>query len=109
MIDEMEKGLPLGTQSCKRALVELLQKQYPVNQISDMTQIYELLASSALSHLSSGEYHIDYGQINPLGIGNALKAVFYGCLDRLLKDGKISQAEYDTRHGTLKINISEVG
>ena len=66
-----------------------------------MNQTAELLAG--------GQYHIGYGQLNPVGLAPHLKRLHDACAAWLLKEGHITQAELDEHERQLREAVFTAG
>ena len=70
-------------------------------------EAHYLLAVSSFSLLSSGNYHIYYGQLLPAG--KSLLRLFESSIDLAVKNNRITQQEADEAKSVLKENIATVG
>jgi hypothetical protein len=71
--------------------------------------VYFAIANLAGDHLESGAYHIYRGVLNPLGLGCDFLRLFNMAIDRLLKEGAISEKEAKEQKAGIKESIKCVG
>ena len=60
-------------------------------------------------NLSSGKYHIYYGELNSMGVAPSMKAVHDKCAKWLYENGYLSTDEYEEHMEQLSENIACVG
>lgn len=115
-IQKYEKNLPLGIPSCENIIFDIVYKnkkqiKSKVKNIKEDEKIEKIcntfLTNLTFNLLSSGQYHIYYGE---LGFqGNALLAVYNGASKWLLDNNYITQETYDNKKIELRENIKTIG
>lgn len=112
IIDEYERPIDIGNQSCKSRIVGLIEAglgSYTPNIDNVEKQSRILLLNKCYSLLSSGEFHIHFGTLNPNGIAPSLRKVYEGCAKWLLDNNYLTKEQYDENHRRLQENIDTVG
>lgn len=82
---------------CKAAVMQIAKK------------ILESNIDLTVKMLSSGEYHIGYGQLNPIGLSPNIRKLHDKCADWLLEKGYITKDELDEHEKLLREAISTIG
>lgn len=71
--------------------------------------VYFMIANIAGDYLESGAYHMYRGVLNPLGRGHDFLGLFDMAIEKLLKEGTISQEEAKEQKTRIRDNIKQVG
>ena len=116
LIEKYETPLRLGETSCSSLLIEEITKLKNASKTEvklDTDKIDQhahfLLLNRCFTLLSSGEYHIYRGKLDPNGVAPTMQKVYEGCAKWLLDNGSLSQEEYDEHRSQLRENVSLVG
>ena len=112
VIDEYESPIDIGNQSCKSKVIGLIEEDFgshTPNIDNIEKQSRTLLLNKCYSLLSSGEFHIHFGTLNPYGIAPSLRKVYEGCAKWLLDNNYLTKEQYDENHRCLQENIDMVG
>lgn len=116
IIEKYETPLHFNETSCASLLIEEITKLKNASKTEvklDIDKIdkhaHFILLNRCYALLSSGEYHIFRGELNPIGVAFPLKKVYEGCVKWLLDNGYLSQEEYDEHRHQLSENISLIG
>lgn len=111
LITTYESPLLAGEQSClnnaiKKIKVSLGESSQPMENIEEKAHF--LICVTCFNMLSSGEYHIIYGSLNPF-TSSAIMKVYKKSAEWLLNNGCFTQEEFDTHNKDLRNNIATVG
>lgn len=112
VVDEYERPIGIGNQSCKERILELIKESlgsYTPNIDNVEKQSRTLILNKCYSLLSSGEFHIYSGTLNPYGIAPSIRRVYEGCAKWLLDNNHLTKEQYDENHRRLQENIHSVG
>ncbi len=113
IITEHEKDLPLRATTCADVLLpqikEMLDKTNDFVSLELEKQAHFIVLNRCYANLSSGMYHIHYGELNPLGVAPALQTVHRKCAEWLYENGYLKTTEYEEHMQQLKENIANVG
>lgn len=112
IIDEYELPIGIGNQSCKSKVIGLIEESFcsyspAIDDIEKQSRT--LLLNKCYFLLSSGEFHIHFGTLNPNGIAPSLQKVYEGCAKWLLDKSHLTKEQYDENHRRLQENIDTVG
>lgn len=117
-LDLLEKDLPANRPSAKPIIMERLQPylQHSTKEAQTWDDDFDYAATArtlifniAFDAISSGQYHLHAGVINPMTAGPNLLAITYRCLDWAVEHGHITEEEKETTLKTLRTNIKSVG
>ena len=78
----------------------------------DMTPrqcLYSSIATISENHVSSGQYHLHRGVLNPMGMGDDLLKIFDGASDELKIMGFVDEKETKERKDDVREQIKHVG
>lgn len=111
LIKKYEKNNSLGFVSCEALFVDIINK----NKQSIKPNIENLesscnffLMNQAFKLISSGNYHLYYGELNQQE-GTSLLAVYKSASKWLLDNQYITQEQHDDSYANLRENIRTVG
>lgn len=98
---------------CKAAVMQIAKKISESNidlagKDADKVAHFFLMNQTA-KMLSSGQYHIGYGQLNPIGLSPSIRKLHDKCADWLLEKGYITKDELNEHEKLLREAISTVG
>lgn len=102
------------TSSCKADVMQAARKKILESKI-DLTgkdtekTAHFFLMNQTAEMLSSGLYHIHYGELNPLGLAPIIRKLHNKCADWLLEKGYMTQEERDEHEKLLSEAILTVG
>ncbi len=71
--------------------------------------LYIQIANVSGDYLSSGDYHLHRGILNPKRIGSDLLRIFDGALDELLNSGYMDEREAKEQKDGIREQIKQVG
>lgn len=117
-LDLLEKDLPDGRLSAKPIIMDGLQPylQHSTKEAQTWDDDFDYAATArtlifniAFDAISSGQYNLHAGVINPMTAGPNLLAITYRCLDWAVEHGHITEEEKETTLKTLRANIKSVG
>ena len=99
---------------CKDDVMKIVRKKILESNIdlagkdTEKTAHFFLMNQTA-KMLSSGQYHIGYGQLNPIGVSPSIRKLHDKCADWLLEKGYITKDELNEHKKLLREAISTVG
>ena len=98
---------------CKAAVMQIVKKilESDISLAGKDTEktVHFFLMNQTAKMLSSGQYHIGYGQLNPIGISPSIRKLHDKCADWLLEQGYITKGELNEHEKLLREAISTVG
>ena len=74
-----------------------------------MSILYIDIANVSGDYVSSGEYHLYRGILNPMGIGSDLLKIFDGALDELINCGYMDERQAKEQKDGIREQIKQVG
>ena len=86
-----------------------LTKSVQSEKVTPRKYVYYLIACIAGNLVSSGQYHIYRGVLNPMGPGEDLLKILDLALDELVAMGDISKEEAAEQKEVVRKNIEEMG
>lgn len=116
IIDESLKD-EIGCDECKRIIMNMAnstfkntKKDYDPEHIKLIEpNAYKYIYNTSFSLVSSGQFHIYRGVLNPMGVGPLFIKLINVCLDYYEKNGIVDKAQREDQIDILNENIASVG
>ena len=107
-----------ASERVQQIIFDELHRQFPKGKRESRTWEpdfdYDLTAKKIIFNITwdevtSGNYHLYYGMLNPMRIGPELQSLCVSCLYEFAEKGYISESERDEQISLLQYKISIVG
>lgn len=109
LITKYENCLPLGVISCKEIIIEKAKSFQENSKDFSEKSCNEFLSKTSFLLLTSGEYHLQRGKLNDIGVAPALETVFEKSTKWLFCNGYLTEKEYNNINDSLKESIKTIG
>lgn len=111
LISVYDNRIAFGVVSCKDIITKKIEKMSFKNEnVENIDKTCNLLlANISFDLLSSGNYHIYYGELNNTGVAPSLKTVYLKSIQWLYENKYLTDDEYKNSIDNLNYNIKKVG